>query len=79
MKDTTTNEVIAELDSFNGNLTMDSDANITTITFLSRGYTSPAVAGNFNVCETNSNDDGRQFMITATGKVILTVRNFACP
>lgn len=72
-------DVIATLDAFNGNITMDNDAGTTTITFIPRGYASPAVAGNFNVCETSSNEDGRQFMVTATGKVVLINRNFSCP
>ncbi len=71
-------DVIATLDAFNGNITMDSDAGVTAITFIPRGYANPAVAGNFNVCETSSNEDGRQFMITATGKVILITRSFPC-
>ncbi len=73
------NEVIATLDAFDGNITMDNDAGTTVITFVPRGYASPAVAGNFNVCESSSSDAGRQFVVTATGKVVLVDRNFSCP
>ncbi len=79
MIDVPTNGVIAVLDPFNGNITVDSDANVTTISFVSRGFVSPAVTGNFDVCETNSSDNGRQFIITATGKTILITRELACP
>jgi len=79
MTDTVTGDVIAQLDPFNSNITVDSDADITTITFISLGYASPAVGGNFNVCKTNSNDDGHQFIVPATGKITLITRELTCP
>jgi len=78
MIDTATGDVIARLDPLNKDITVDNDADIKTITFISHGYASPSIAGNFNVCEAHSNNDGHQFMVTATGKVTLITRELTC-
>ncbi|HEC15623.1 MAG TPA: prepilin-type N-terminal cleavage/methylation domain-containing protein [Sedimenticola sp.] len=72
MVDATTAEVIAVLDPLPGNLTLDSSSDVTTLTFISKGYLSPVPGGTFNVCKDNNGEKGTSFTINAVGKINTT-------